>query len=399
MHRGLTALASSLLLALVSLPGGARADVAVNHWTPMPAQGTFTLTGHGYGHGHGMSQYGAEGAARQGLTWQQIVRFYYPGTAFAQHRPTVRVLISADTTPDVAVLPRTGLRVWDTTTRETVMLPEIVTPMWRLHVVNGRSVVQYYRQGWRTWRLLTGDGAFNAGVQPMTLHTPSGLRRYRGHLVAARPSARSTTRDTVNLVWLEDYVKGVVPREMPASWSPAAVQAQAVAARTYASYELQHPRAGHYQTCDTTACQVYGGFSAEDPRSNAAVVATAGTILTYQGTPAFTQFSSSSGGWTSANQFSYLPAQADPYDGWSGNPNRTWTKTIDVARVERTWPGLGNLVGIRVTVRDGNGQWRGRVVSLVLDGSKRDITVSGNTFRSKLGLKSTWWAVTATKAT
>lgn len=399
MSRGLSALAISLLLAFTLLPGTAHGDVRVNHWNAMPAKGTFTLTGHGYGHGHGMSQYGAEGAAREGLTWQQIVQFYYPGTSLAQNRPAVRVLISADTTPDVAVSPRSGLRVWDTTTRETFMLPEIATTRWRLHVENGRSVVQYYLYGrWRTWKVLTGDGAFNAGLQPMTLHIPGGSRQYRGHLLASRPSVGSTTRDTVNLVWLEDYVKGVIPREMPASWSPEAVRAQAVAARTYASYEQQHPRAGHYQICDTTSCQVYGGFSAEDSRSNAAVAATAGAILTHQGKPAFTQFSSSSGGWTSANQFPYLPAKADPYDGWSGNRNHTWTKTIDVAQVERAWPGLGNLVGIRVTVRDGNGHWRGRVVTMILDGSTRDITISGNTFRSKLGLKSTWWAVTATRA-
>jgi stage II sporulation protein D len=120
-------------------------------------------------------------------------------------------------------------------------------------------------------------------------------------------------------------------------------------------------------------------------------------ILTYGGAPAFTQFSSSSGGWTSANQFSYLPAKADPYDSVAINPNHDWRQTIDVARIERLWPGVGNLKTIRFTARDGNGEWQGRVWRLVLGGRKNGgttaVTVSGDTFRSRLGLKSTWFTV------
>lgn len=398
MFRGLSVAAVSLLVGL--LPGPASGDVSVNQVFPVPASGTFTLTGHGYGHGHGMSQYGAQGAALQGKTWQDIVGFYYPGTVVATNKRLVKVLISGDTTRDVVVSPRGGLRLRDTGTRENMLLPDNGATRWRLNVaLGGRTVAAFYRSGrWRRWRVLEGDGWLSAAGQPIRLHYGGTSREYRGHLVASRPRAGSTDRDTVNILWLDDYLKGVVPREMPASWKPHAVRAQAVAARTYASYELQHPRARHYQLCDTSACQVYGGYSSEDPRSNDAVVKTAGRILTFDDGPAFTQFSSSSGGWTSANQFSYLPAQEDPYDGWTGNKNHTWTRTVDVARVERLWPGVGDLREIRVTSRDGNGQWRGRVAWLTLHGSKGNVVVSGNTFRSRLGLKSTWWAVTATKA-
>ena len=64
------------------------------------------------------------------------------------------------------------------------------------------------------------------------------------------------------MLTLESYLKGVVPLEMPATWTPAAVRAQAVAARTYAAYERAH-RTG--PMCDTTSCQVYGGYAAEHP--------------------------------------------------------------------------------------------------------------------------------------
>jgi stage II sporulation protein D len=390
------ALVAGLVLAL---PGPSASAVPVNQTTVMPRTGTFTLTGHGYGHGHGMSQYGAEGAARQGRTWQEIVRFYYPGTTVATRKPMVKVLISGDTTRDVVVSPRTGLKVRDSGTGETWPLPANGAERWRLNVVDGRNVVGYRINGrWRMWRRLVGDGWLNAGGQPITLHYGGTSRRYRGHLVAARPGPRTGDRDTVNVVWLDDYVRGVIPQEMPVSWSAHALRAQAVAARTYAAYEQQHPRARHYQICDTTSCQVYGGHSAEDPRSNDAVATTAGRILVHDGEPAFTQFSSSSGGWTAANRFSYLPAQQDPYDGWPGNPVHTWKRTFDVARVERTWPAVGDLRAIRVVDRDGNGQWKGRVNRLVLVGSKNNVTVSGAAFRSRLGLRSTWFAVTGTQA-
>ena len=189
---------------------------------------------------------------------------------------------------------------------------------------------------------------------------------------------------------LENYIKGVVPLEIPASWSPQAVRAQAVAARTYASYEREHPRTADYQLCDTSSCQVYGGYDAEHPASNAAVDATAARILTHDGEPAFTQFASSSGGWTSAGSVSYLPAREDPYDGWAGNPVHTWSSRVPDTIFERTWPRIGNLTRILVTSRDGNGDWGGRVRSLTIVGDHGRIVVSGDTFRSVLGLRSTF---------
>ena len=131
------------------------------------------------------------------------------------------------------------------------------------------------------------------------------------------PAPGSTSRVTVNSVTLDNYVKGVVPAEMPASWSPEAVQAQAVAARTYAWWSRAQFPDRYYQICDTTSCQVYKGYGGEHPAANTAVDATRGQILTYGGEPAFTQFSASSGGRTSAGGVPYLPSKGDPYDAWT----------------------------------------------------------------------------------
>jgi SpoIID/LytB domain protein len=272
-----------------------------------------------------------------------------------------------------------------------VKLPANGATHWRVAVTPaGVDQVSYRTDRWRTWRNLKGYGEFEAGGAPVRLVTPSGQRAYRGKLRAVPVSSTSRARDTVNVTSLENYVKGVVPQEMPATWSPAAVRAQSVAARTYAAYERAHPLTSRYQICDTTSCQVYGGVTAEHPASNRAVEATRHEIRTYRGEPAFTQFSSSSGGWTSAGSMPYLPAKEDPYDGWSGNPNHDWTTRVIDTRIEGAFPKIGNLRRITVLRRDGNGQWGGRVESIKLVGGDSSVTVTGDDFRFALGLRSEW---------
>jgi len=382
-------------------PAASSAAVSTDQSYRVPADKRIVVRGHGYGHGHGMSQYGAYGAARQGLTHQQILDFYYPGTSWAKVSGKVRVLITSDTTRDVVVSPVAGLAVRDLGTGTTYPLPSLDgVKRWRLDVEDGTAVVEHLTDRWRRWTpeglaSLVGDGQFSAGGSPMTLWTPSGSRTYRGTLRAASPSTGSLERDTVNVLSMDNYVKGVIPYEMPASWHPEAVRAQAVAARTYASWSRAQTRTRYYQICDTTSCQVYGGVGGEDLRSNAAVVATKRQILTYGDEPAFTQFSSSSGGWTSAGSVPYLTAQLDPYDDHDANPVHDWSMTVDAGRLERAYPAIGALRTIRVVSRDGNGQWRGRVGSIVLDGSSADRTMTGDSFRWMFGLRSTWFTLTS----
>lgn len=386
-----TAIGVAVLSATVVagvLPGPAQASRTVSESYAIPSDGVLRLTGHGYGHGHGMSQYGAQGAAKQGLTHRQILSFYYPGTTLGTSSGTIRVLISADTDNDVRVAPASGLRVRQVSTGASYVLPATAgITTWRLRTVAGRTVLDHDGGGaWQAYlpggKALSGDAEFHrAGV--VVLRVAGTTRNYRG-------AVRLSSNDTVNVLGMDDYVKGVVPREMPASWMPAAVQAQAVAARTYAAFDRADHLSRYYQTCDTTSCQVYGGVAAEDSRSNAAVDATADQVLNYQGRPAFTQFGSSSGGWLSAGSMPYLAARADPYDGFSGNAMHTWTTTLTRAAVQQAYPSLGTLQRVLVTKRDGNGEWYGRIEQMVLDGSKADVTLTGSAFRSKFGLRSQW---------
>jgi stage II sporulation protein D len=390
----------ALVGGLIALPlanGPASASIGVDQSYRVPKSGTFTIRGHGFGHGHGMSQYGAYGAARQGRTYKQILAFYYPGTSWATRNRKVRVLITGDTTPDLRVSPARGLVVKDMGSHATYTLPSISgATRWRLNTDDGKTVVGYFDGVWHRYRpgghaTLVGDGRFHADV-PLTLWMPSGSRMYRGWLRAYSPSPGSSTRQTVNIVYMDSYVKGVIPAEMPTSWSMEALKAQAVAARTYGTWSRNENLDRWYQICDTSSCQVYRGMSAEDTRGNQAVDATRGLIRTYEGAAAFTQFSSSSGGWTSAGSRPYLVAKADPYDDFSANPVHSWSVKLKASRIRAAYPSLGKLNRLHVTRRDGHGQWGGRVVTVVLDGTKRNISISGDTFRSRFGLRSSWFA-------
>jgi SpoIID/LytB domain protein len=393
-------LAASLAVAL---PGPADA-ARVRQVFTVPAIREFTVTGHGFGHGIGMSQYGARGAAAaRKMTAAQILDYYYPGTTTARFSGALTVLITSDTTRDVQVRAQSGLSVRDRGTGKVYPLPvRAGVTRWRLNVVGTRAVVGYFKHGWHPYKLagkryLVGDGEFSATSRVLTLVTPKGAKVLRGTLRAASPRPGSTDRDTVNVVSMESYLRGVVPAEMPASWPAAAVQAQAVAARSYALFERAAHLHRYYQLCDTTACQVYGGVAVEHPLSDKAVAATAGQYRAYQGAPAFTQFSASSGGRTAAGGFAYLPAQADPYDGLTTNSYHRWTRLVRAHAFEVRYPKLGQLRTITITARDGAGEWGGRVQTVVLAGTKdgraTTQTITGSDFRFLAGLPSTWFTL------
>ena len=346
-----------------------------------------TVDGLGFGHGHGMSQYGAEGAAKQGLTYDQILDFYYPGTTLAKAKGNIRVLISADTSDDVVVKARKGLIAREAGNPSASWALTLLQPdatQFRIRPVGAHNELDYYTDDWHLLGLVDVDLEFFAKGQPIGLVLPSGKTAcYRGALRAATPTPGSSNRDTVNVLSLDKYLRGVVPHEMPASWEPEALKSQAVAARTYAVFERNENKTRDYQICDSTSCQVYMGASGA-AASDAAVKATSNQILKYNGAPAFTQFSASNGGWTDAGSQPYLVAEQDPYDAYPG-----WATSVSADRLERTWPQVGTVTGIQVLGRDGAGAWGGRVSKLAIIGTASTVTVTGDTFRSVFGLRST----------
>ncbi|WP_456698717.1 SpoIID/LytB domain-containing protein [Aeromicrobium sp. P5_D10] len=366
----------------------------------VPSSGTLTLKGRGYGHGIGMSQYGAQGAAKKGVKYDKILATYYPGTKLSTKSGSIRVLLSQDTTDSVDIAAASGLYFRDVRAGKRSALPTTVNgakvTRWRILQLSSnkaKSTLQYRTSDvWKSYKSThwTGDGQFE-GPSAIGLIMPNGSTvRYRGALRSAPTSAGSTARNTVNVLTIEDYLRGVVGAEMPSGWSAEALKAQAVAARTYGARSLTSSR--YYDICDTTACQVYGGVARETASINAAITATKGKILTYGGSPALAQFSSSSGGYTAVGSEPYLKAVADPYDDWSGNPNRSWSATVKASTVQKAYPAIGTLKQLKITKRAGGGTYGGRVASISLVGSKKTVAITGTDARWAFGLKSNWFA-------
>jgi SpoIID/LytB domain protein len=398
------------LLTIVSSPP-AEAGATVESYTT-PASHTFHLNGLGYGHGIGMSQFGAEGMGRLGKTYRQILNFYYPGTNFAHTSAgrQIRVSISGlmRSTPQgtgVVVLDRAGLQLHHGGSR--VNLPSRI---------GGNRVIAYRNvrtsSGIAVWAVskskavrvksgLSGSVRWQTAAavtkSRMSVLSAAGYRRtYRGFL-DVKPGSSSVM--AVNTLRLEDYLRSVVSSEVPSSWTAAALRAQAVAARSYALVAQVNARAAHrsYDICDTTSCQVYSPISAESGPEVTAVRHTSGVYLRSSGQPVFAMFSSANGGYTVSGGRSYLIAKPDPYDGvvsGSANWGHSWSTSVSASHIESSWPQIGNLQKLKVLGRDGNGQWGGRVLSVALVGSKSTVSVSADTFRWAMGLKSTWWTVT-----
>jgi stage II sporulation protein D len=195
----------------------------------------------------------------------------------------------------------------------------------------------------------------------------------------------------VHRIALETYVRGVVAAEMPSSWPTAALEAQAVASRTYAI--TADAGGSQFDVYSDDRSQVYLGKAAETSRSNAAVAATAGQIVTFAGQPAITYFFASSGGHTESIQNSFIGATPQPWlvgvsDPYDAGALHSWTVTMSFATVAARLSGLvqGSFTGIEVTKRGTSP----RIVSAYVLGSKGRTPVSGPELEARLGLYSTW---------
>jgi stage II sporulation protein D len=364
--------ATALLCSVVLLLAAPAAEAAVSH----------VISGRGWGHGVGMSQYGARGLAEHGRTYERILRHYYRGTELARIRErAVRVLLQSGRKEIVVSgATRAGGRRLDPA---------------RLYRVRAHGAgVELRSAAGRLLGRAAGPLELSRPGDVVKLHGTAigGVRdgRYRGSIVVV-PGVFGGL-GAVNVVALDDYVRGVLPGEMPSSWPIEALKAQAVAARSYA---LAANKGGavfdHYPD---TRSQVYRGFDHETAPANAAVEATAGQVLAYEGEviPAF--FFSTSGGrtedvenvWYDAAPRPYLRSVRDPYDRIS--PRRRWEVRFTTEQMERRLRGLVKGSFRRIVVRR-----RGaspRVVAADVVGSEGRTRVSGATLKARLRLDDTW---------
>jgi stage II sporulation protein D len=366
------ALLATLAVATTAALASAAASGAVVH----------VVRGAGFGHGIGMSQYGAYGMAQKGWGYQRILRHYYRGTRLGQapSRP-VRVLLQAS---DPYVRFRGATRG-----PGGMSLSPGVT-----HVVRparGRRLALYGARG-RRLGVYRAPLSVSRGGRPLRLLGPAiqGVNsgRYRGSFDLYPGSAGGVT--VVNALPIDDYVKGVVPGEVPTSWADDVLRAQAVTARTYA---LSTRKTGDiFDQYPDTRSQMYKGVGSETAATNAAVRRTSGQIVTHDGEPATTYYFSTSGGrteniensWPGASPQPWLKSMPDPYDSIS--PKHRWTVRFSNAR-------MGALLGSPGTLRRVKVLSRGvspRIVRARVYGSRGSTVLTGPQIRARLGLDDTW---------
>ena len=342
------------------------------------ASPVFLISGAGWGHGIGMAQYGAHGFAQNGWTYDQILAHYYPGTALG-FAPTARIRVLLASRRDaLEIASDSPFAVRDAQGR--VALP---AGAYRL----GRDLTLEVEGQPRT---LVSPLRVVPGKSPLRL----GGRAYRGTLVVSLAAGGLTA---VNAAKLEQYVKGVVAGEMPPDWHPEALEVQAVAARSYALASRRPGRS--FDVFADTRSQVYGGIAAEDPRTSAAVDATKGQVVLFEGKVAWTFFFASSGGktaaaqdvWPDSEQLPYLVSVDDPYDDIS--PYHRWGPLAFTA--EQLAARLGSRLPSGLTDLKVNLNASGRVATVTAIGTGGTTEIPGWEMRTLLGLRSTMFQIDA----
>ena len=415
-----------------------------------PANGVLDIAGHGYGHGHGLSQWGAYGGAQSGKTYRQILDWYYGSPAYGTATGIIKVQITADGrnsdgSYDAQVKPGSGLTAVDAS-GHSLALPAADAQgtaydgYRALLLADGTFRVQAHAGStwtslaprdsgatvttWSGWvRLSTSSGVLNV------VRSDGSNELYRETIELDKTSSGSGV--TVNRLSIDHYLAGVVTSEMPCSWTPTvdgtkrldALEAQAVAARSYAAWRRQHPRTSQVDIVDNTSDQAYHGYSAEKtalsscPWTNtdgtktgagaAAVAATAGQIMVdANANPIFAQYSASNGGFETGGGQSYLPSRPDAWDGVPSDSwnSHSWTDSVSAGQLQASYPSIGSFTSLTVNARealsgtDQSGhnvgeQWGGRITSLTVTGSAGSVTTTGPAFAGALGLMSPWFAV------
>jgi SpoIID/LytB domain protein len=356
------ALLCGLLLTLL-YPVGAQASVS------------WIVHGRGFGHGVGMSAYGAYGYAEHGKGYRFILGHYYTGTSLGtvQKARIVRVLL--DISPgDVGFSGATsacGERLDPRRSYEAHRNASTV----RLRSGDGKTLANCGRR-------LRAAGAGRIAI--------AGHGTYRGALETVPTESEAGSLNVVNALALEQYVKGVMPNEVPPSWPMEELKAQAVAVRSIA---LTGDVGGNgFDLYSDTRSQVYGGLESEYDRTNAAVAATRGQVVTYGGDVAQTLYSACSGGHTESavNVFGspvpYLIGVPDPYDYYC--PLHKWTLNFTGPEISSRLGAYlkGKLKRVVIT-KTGVSP---RIVSATLVGTGGNSTVTGSELSAALGGYDTW---------
>lgn len=249
---------------------------------------------------------------------------------------------------------------------------------------------------------LTAIGGKNSeGVSLVKVYN----RQYRGKIELARLAEGKLT--VINELPLEEYLYGVVPKEMSESWPLEALKAQAVAARTFAYKNMNRFASLGFNLDATQATQAYGGYDVEGPRSRQAVDETRGQVLTYQGELANIYYYASSGGYTENSEnvwstpYPYLVGVPDPFDDVPENKNSEWIQDFTAADIAAALAKQKQDIGLVYGMEIVSTGVSGRVTALKILGEKGEALFQKDAIRGifavneKPALKSTLFSVSA----
>ncbi len=339
----------------------------------------FVVTGHGWGHGVGLSQWGTYGYAKAGVTYPKILAHYYPHTTLGPATlRRVRVLLTQNAA-SVVIASDDDMHVKDANGDSHTLAGGSYTLKPGLKLpVDARAKPQK----------LDGPLTFVARSQPLSL----GGRAFRGQFEV---SVTAGKLQVIDVVGLAQYLYGVVPSEVPDDWPAEALKTQAVVARSYALSHLQ--TGGGFDLYSDTRSQLYRGIAAEVDSTTAAVDATAGQVVLYNGKVASTYYFSTSGGRTAAIQdvwpasppVPYLVSVPDPYD--RASPYHDWTPAaISPDKLAKVLKMSGPVLDVRMTM---NGSQRVAQIAGLGPNGTVGPAVDAADFRTALGLRSTWFTI------
>ena len=209
----------------------------------------------------------------------------------------------------------------------------------------------------------------------------------------------------VNILPVEDYLRGVLKMEVNPSWPSEMLKSQAIISRTYALKHIGRHASQGFDVCNSSHCQVYRGINAEDPVLDKAIKATHGIVVMYGKTFALTPFHSDSGGATAdvstvwGGKIPYLKGAKEPVPYTS--PYSGWKVDLTADQIQRGLQKNGHNVGEVRSVEIMGKDPFGRINTVKISGSKGDLILKSNLFRIAVGadhLKSTFFNMTSGKA-
>ena len=320
------------------------------------------------------------------ITRNKVGSVVTPATTRVENVPNVRVLLGSRSS-DATV----------TSTANMVVLNSGNGQVSTISANRGTSV------GVRDGKIVVNGKAIDSVVtlKPANSDAPFLFegKGYRGGLTLRANNGKMMV---INSVPLEDYLYGVVPQEVVPSWPAAALEAQAVAARTYALHTMEENKGKLYDVSTTTDHQVYNGVSGETQATTNAVNKTKGMVMLYNQRPINALFHSDGGGYTedSVNVWgSDVPYLKGVKDFSTGTSTSNWTVTTSrqalESKLNAASKGVGKLKSIQLTPLGKPGQQTsdrgvsGRIKSATFIGTSGKTTVDGDSLRSILGLKST----------